>query len=100
MPIALPKVDEKPKEEPSPNRENCIPPPKTQCYEYNEGHAHKGFDPHYHIWQHNKRNDGFCQWNKMRDKKHTLDGNLPPPTNMLSCQSYPSWVGRPRGIDE
>jgi RHS repeat-associated protein/uncharacterized repeat protein (TIGR02543 family) len=72
----------------------CDPPAGTQCYEYNSGHQHKGYDPHYHIWQQNPISPGNCQWNKRRSKRDTYDGNEPAPLGLLPCERYPSWVNR------
>jgi RHS repeat-associated protein len=72
----------------------CDPPTGTQCYEYNSGHQHKGYDPHYHIWQQNRISPGNCRWNKRRSSRDTYDGNKPPPPGLLSCGSYPSWVSQ------
>lgn len=70
----------------------CDPPAGTQCYEYNSGHQHKGYDPHYHIWQQNPISPGNCRWNKRRSRRDTYDANEPPPPGLRPCESYPSWV--------
>lgn len=72
----------------------CDPPAGTQCYEFNIGHSHKGYDPHYHIWQQNEITPGHCRWNKRRGVKYTYDATKPPPAGMLPCPSYPSWTAQ------
>lgn len=69
----------------------CDPPKGTQCYERNEGHSHKGHDPHYHVWQMNQDNSGVCWWNKRRGRRFTHDA---PPPGLEPCENYPSWVNR------
>ena len=76
---------------------SCDPPAGTQCYEYNSGHQHKGYDPHYHIWQQNRISPGNCLWNKKRSRSDTYDGTQPPPAGLMSCETYSSWM-KQKGI--
>ena len=70
----------------------CDPPPDkgTWCGEFQSGHTHGGFDPHFHLFLRNQRpSDCRCFWNEQNGPGGAT-GALPP--NVRECTTYPSWV--------
>lgn len=67
----------------------CDPPAGTACWQRDEGHTHKGLDPHFHIYlQEQESSSCTCQWKKKRDDKFTFGE---PPPSLIPCASYPGF---------
>lgn len=73
----------------------CSPPEGTMCYTGPDTtHFHGGLNPHYHVYQMQKRRlDGVCFWRYLGGKIG-VGVFATPPAGMSPCSSYPGFVGR------
>lgn len=96
IPIAPSMADEKAKDCPKDEPDTpCSPPEGTMCYEGPDTtHSHAGLNPHYHIYQMQKRrSDKVCFWRYLGGRVGVGVFSVPP-AGMRPCSSYPGFVGR------
>lgn len=67
----------------------CDPPVGTECMQFDSGHTHNGWDPHYHLWKRGQvPSTCQCRWDRIAGRK---GGYQFPLLGLEECSSIPSW---------